>query len=139
MTGDVSGYANISAPNGVKFIGNPKTIEYDTPINIVTATTAATTIFSFTTTTSRAYSVRGIIRVQNSPVSAYGEFEVNAFLFNNVGVLTLVGATPVTTKANVAGFILTITAVGTNIIVTATDPSGGRRWTGRLYLVEANF
>lgn len=139
MTGDVSGYANISAPNGVKFIGNPKTVEYDTPINVVTAGTSATTIFTFATTTARAYSVRGIIRVQNSPVSAYGEFEVNAFLFNNVGTLTLVGSTPVTTKANVASFILTIAAVGTNIVVTATDPVGGRRWTGRLYLVEATF
>ena len=44
-----------------------------------------------------------------------------------------------TTKVNVASFVLTFTASGTNLVVTATDTVGGRRWTGRLYIAESSF
>jgi len=139
ITGDAGGYANILAANGVRDQSNAKEVEYNLPVNIITATTAATSIFTFATTTNRRYSVRGNIGVQNSPVSAYGSWDLKSEADNNAGTLTQRSATPVTNNTNNSGFVLTWAASGTNLVLTATDPVGGRRWTGRIWIAEAAF
>ena len=82
--------------------------------------------------------MRGIVAVCNSPGSAYGEWEINCYAVNNAGTLTIYG-TPITQKANQTGFVVTFTAVGTNLVLTVTDPVAGRRWTGEIYVAERSF
>ena len=140
ITGNVAGYAQNSAPNGTQMTGNPKRPATEFTVNIVTATTAATTIFTFATTTSRKYSVRATIESLNAPVSAYSTWSIKATAVNNAGTLTMITASGgVTNEDNLGGFSLTFTAVGTSLVVTATDPLGGRRWTGTVYLAESAF
>jgi hypothetical protein len=137
MSGDTTGFAFLTAPNGLKDLGNPNAPADTFKINAITPTTSPTVLLSIPTTAGRTYSIRGLIRVQNAPASAYGEWDIRAFYRNNVGVLSTPNPVTVIENANSSGFALTFAEVGANLVLTATDPVGGRRWTGGVYVEES--
>lgn len=136
LVADGTGFSNITG--NVKNTSNPKVVAIQYPINTTVGAASATVIGTYATASSKTYSVRGIVAVANSPGSAYGEWEINCYAVNNGGVLTIVG-TPVTQKVNVSGFVVTFTVSGTNLVLTVTDPTGARRWTGEIYIAERSF
>lgn len=136
LAADGTGYASITGQ--VRNTSNAKVDRREYNISAVNATAAATTVLTIPTSTGKTYSIRGIVALANSPASAFGEFEINAYARNNVGTVTLESST-VTTKANNSSFVVALSVSGTNLIVQVTDPGTGRRITGEVYVAERTF
>lgn len=133
---DGTGFSNITG--NIKNTSNPKVVAIQYPINTSNGTTAATTVLTVPTTTGKTYSIRGIVAIANSPASAFGEFEINAYARNNLGMLTLESNTT-TAKVNAGGFTVALVVSGTNLVVNVTDPGPFRRITGEIYVAERSF
>lgn len=133
---DGSGYSNVTGR--IHDTSNAKVDGLYYNINQTNGSASPTTLLTIPTQSNKGYSIRGIVSVQSGTMSAYGEWEVNCYVLNAAGVLTLVG-TAVTQKANVGSFVITFTVSGTNLIATGTDPGSGRRWTGQFYVAERSF
>ncbi|MDQ2780985.1 MAG: hypothetical protein M3Y26_00390 [Actinomycetota bacterium] len=137
LAADGSGNSNISGEVNNTSNANVNRHEYN--VNTLLGGAAATIIKTIAVPTTTACSVRGIVRCMNSNVGVYGEWEINCFVRNVAGVLTIHG-TPVTQKQNSTTLALTFTAVGTNLIVTATNEAvATRRWTGEIYVAAATY
>ena len=136
LVADGSGFSNITG--NVKNTSNTKVVAIQYPINATNATAAATAVLTVPTTAGKTYSIRGLVALANSPASAFGEFEINAYARNNLGTLTLESNTT-TQKANNASFVVALAASGTNLVVNVTDPLTGRRITGEIYVAERSF
>lgn len=142
----------ILAPDGTTFAtisgqvsktSNPNSPSKEYDVNVITPTTAATPIFQLATVANRQYTVRGIIRVMNSPQSAFAAWDLSADVRNSSTGPTVEifsTAAPISLKGPAGtSFVLTFTLVSGVMTLTATDPVGGRRWTGSIYVVTSVF
>lgn len=137
---DGTGNANITGE--VNNTSNPKVKRHEYNINTVNGVATAVAVLTIPTSAGKSYTVRGIVALLNAAANAYGEFEINCFVVNAAGVLTLVGAAPVTAKANVTGYTVAVAVSGTNILINVTDPGAPglvRRITGEIYVAERSF
>lgn len=146
VTGDASGNALMTSPNGLLRTPNAKIIRRDGLLLTSAAGVAGVplALWTFATTNSRLYTVRGTVHVQNSPVSAYGKWEIDAVYRNNVTVLTKeygggTAGAAVIERVNVASFVVALAISGQNLVLNVTDPVGGRRWVAEIDLIETIF
>lgn len=142
--GGVTGVAGVLARTATTTLdtGDSKMNDRDViPASIQTTNATVTNLYTFATTTSRIYLLRGIVTCQSSSAAAYGMWSIEAFFENNAGVLTQRLSSPVNTVVeSSASMDVTVDVSGTSLRVRVTGLAGTNlRWTGRLYLHEGLF
>jgi hypothetical protein len=142
--GPLSGVAGVLTRTATTTLdnGEAKTTGRDIiPTSIQTTDGTVTNLYTFTTTTSRVYVLRGLVSCATTTAAGYGLWSIEALFDNQGGTLTQRVASPVTTVAESSVALdVTVDASAGAIRVRVTGLAATNiRWTGRLYLHETAF
>jgi hypothetical protein len=140
LTGDGTGYAQITAVNGT-VVATPKGKDTDAILSTTTPNATAATIFSYPTTSNRIISIEGVITLFNGG-AGHAKYKLDGLYKNLAGTLVKHSTTPTdvaTGPESSSSTDVILTLSGTNIIVQGAGFSINNSWTGRIFVHEAAF
>ncbi len=141
IAGDGGDTAQVTAGT-VQNRAGPKINDDDVAISQSTSDATITNIYTFATSSDRIYSIRGIVTVQNTDITKYGEYTLKGSWTNDSGVITARHAgTGVTEEyESDAGLTVTLDFTGTTLRVRVTGIAAtDLRWHARIYLHEGLY
>lgn len=141
IVGDGSSNAQVTAVT-VQNRSNAKINDDDVVVTQTTADATITNLYTFATADDRIYSIRGVVTVQNTDITKYGEYTLKGSWTNDSGVLTArhTGTGITEEYESDAGLVVTLDFTGTTLRVRVTGLAAtDLRWHGRIYLHEGLY